>query len=447
MTRQTIRLTVLLAALIVITGCTSALAPEEEATPTPIPTPIVPTNPTYTVERGKVIDELQVSGRIAPIVEEELFFRAAGYVGAVYVETDDWVQEGDLLAELETTDLQNQLTQARTDLEAAQFSTDKQLIEAQANLKIIELRLAQARARLPDLTAAEIALRQATRDEADAAYEYEKAKNRPWEWKYETVQKAYTDAWQYAKDNLDIVQANYDRVVAEQYASGLELTILETEVELARIRLEEVEAGFDLQRMELTVKRLEDQLADASIVAPFDGQALSVRTYEGRMVNAYAKAIVIAKPDKLEVSADIRDRQELEKLAEGMPVTVELVSRPGETLTGHIRRLPYPYGGGSQSASADAEEQDRSTRIALDATAAGAGFEIGALMRVTIVLERKDGVLWLPPQAIRTFEGRRFVLVQQGEAQMKVDVKIGVKGEDRWEIEEGLTEGQVIIGQ
>ena len=72
---------------------------------------------------------------------------------------------------------------------------------------------------------------------------------------------------------------------------------------------------------------------------------------------------------------------------------------------------------------------------------------MGDLMRVTIVLERKSDVLWLPPQAIRTFEGRRFVLVQQGEAQMKVDIKIGVQGEERWEIEEGLTEGQVVIGQ
>ncbi len=435
------------AILLIITNCTSAPSPEEEATPTPIPTPIVPTNPTYIVERGEVVDKLQVSGRITPVTEEELFFRAAGYVGMVYVETDDWVQQGDLLAELETTDLENQLTQAKTDLEAVQFNAARRLVEAQAELKIVELRLEQARVRLPDLTAAEIALRQATQDEADAAYEYEKAQNRSWEWQYETVQNAYTDAWQYAKDNLAIAQANYDGIVAEQYASNLELTILETEAELARMRLNEIEAGFDLQRMELSVKRLEDQLADARIVAPFDGQATLVRAYEGRMADAYDKLIVIAKPGELEVSADIRDRQDLEKMAEGMSAVIELSSRPGETLAGHIRRLPYPYGSGGQTASAGAEEEDKSTRIALDAPSAEAGFEMGALMRVTIVLERKDDVLWLPPQAIRTFEGRRFVLVQQGEAQMRVDVKIGVKGEDRWEIEEGLTEGQIVIGQ
>jgi multidrug efflux pump subunit AcrA (membrane-fusion protein) len=68
-------------------------------------------------------------------------------------------------------------------------------------------------------------------------------------------------------------------------------------------------------------------------------------------------------------------------------------------------------------------------------------------MRVTALLERKSDVLWLPPQAIRTFEGRRFVVVQDGAAQRRVDVKIGIEGADRLEIGEGLSEGQTVIGQ
>jgi len=68
-------------------------------------------------------------------------------------------------------------------------------------------------------------------------------------------------------------------------------------------------------------------------------------------------------------------------------------------------------------------------------------------VRITVVLERKEDVLWLPPQAIRTFEGRKFVVVQEGEGQLRVDVKVGIESEDRVEIEEGLTEGQIVIGQ
>jgi multidrug efflux pump subunit AcrA (membrane-fusion protein) len=61
------------------------------------------------------------------------------------------------------------------------------------------------------------------------------------------------------------------------------------------------------------------------------------------------------------------------------------------------------------------------------------------------VLEQKEDVLWLPPQAIRTFEGRKFVVVQEDGFQQRVDVKVGIEGDDRTEIEEGVEEGQIVV--
>jgi multidrug efflux pump subunit AcrA (membrane-fusion protein) len=97
--------------------------------------------------------------------------------------------------------------------------------------------------------------------------------------------------------------------------------------------------------------------------------------------------------------------------------------------------------------TASIEDEDTSTRVSVDSTASNAQFEEGDLVRVTVVLERKDDVLWLPPQAIRTFEGRQFVVVQEGDGQLRVDVKVGIESEDRVEIEEGLEEGQIIVGR
>jgi len=67
-------------------------------------------------------------------------------------------------------------------------------------------------------------------------------------------------------------------------------------------------------------------------------------------------------------------------------------------------------------------------------------------MQIKVVVERKDDVLWLPPQAVRTFEARTFVVIQNGETQQRVDVKVGVESQDRVEIEAGLNEGQIVIG-
>jgi hypothetical protein len=72
---------------------------------------------------------------------------------------------------------------------------------------------------------------------------------------------------------------------------------------------------------------------------------------------------------------------------------------------------------------------------------------LGDLARVTVLLEHKEDVLWLPPAAIRTFQGRDFVIVQDADQQRRADVRLGLESVERVEILEGLEEGQVVIGQ
>jgi multidrug efflux pump subunit AcrA (membrane-fusion protein) len=67
------------------------------------------------------------------------------------------------------------------------------------------------------------------------------------------------------------------------------------------------------------------------------------------------------------------------------------------------------------------------------------------MIKITVVLQKKDDVLWLPPQAIRSFEGRKFVVVQEGALQQRVDVKTGIISSEKVEIIDGLKEGQIVV--
>ena len=96
-------------------------------TPTPIPTAIVPIKPTYTVKRGEIVDELEFSGRIAPVVEEDLFFRNSGRVRAVFYKRNDFVEEGQVIAELEIDPLERELESAELELERSQVRLDQAL--------------------------------------------------------------------------------------------------------------------------------------------------------------------------------------------------------------------------------------------------------------------------------------------------------------------------------
>jgi hypothetical protein len=146
----------------------------------------------------------------------------------------------------------------------------------------------------------------------------------------------------------------------------------------------------------------------------------------------------------MEVSAELVSNQ-MEDLSEGMVAEIFLTSRPGVTLAGSVRQLPYPYGSGGRGQTV--EDMDKSTRITIDASPTEAGFAMGDLVRVTVELERKADVLWLPPQALRIFDGRRFAVLQDGDVQRRVDVEVGIETPDRVEIESGLEEGQTVVGQ
>ncbi|MBN1812275.1 MAG: biotin/lipoyl-binding protein [Anaerolineae bacterium] len=449
---------VLLIALAVLVGCTCAPAQGGDATPTPIATPVVPDKPTYVVQRGEVAKVLEFTARVSPISEEELFFRVSGYVGEVFVERDDWVKAGDLLAELEVSDLKNQLLQAEAALGSTISSNEQQIAEAQASLRTAELNLAIAEASdpAPQIVFAEVSLERARMSLADAQEAYNEAWDaaRDWElnvkWRkagLEAERESTERGLKEAQLSLRVAEADYQQALQNLQVHAYNVQIREQEVALVQLRLEKLESGLAIEEMRLNVERLKAQLDDARLIAPFDGQVLLVTTAEGRAVTAYKPVMVVANVDALEVSTQL-DADEMEELQEGMEVICEPVGRPGQEFAGYIRRLPYPYGGGSIVGTT--EDEDQSTRIALEQDPEELGLELDDRVHVTVVLERKADVFWVPPQAISQFEGRRFIVIQDGDRQRTVDVNVGIEGTERVEIEgvtEELVEGWVVIGR
>ena len=415
----------------------------ESATPTPIPTSVVPTNPTYEVQRGDVVRLLQFSGRVAPVLEQELFFKTGGWVDTVYVRRNDVVQEGDLLAELEVTDLKNQIIQKEAELTSVQMDYARRMTEAANNVRAAELNLAKLQASASD--AATLSARQnierARTRLAEAQDEYNKSLDRSWE--REEVRVGYAKGVQDAQWNLEMAEAQYRDVMRGIQRTQYDIEMAQMNLDLALLRESEVEAGLDITRTVLSLNRLQDQLNDALIVAPFEGVVLQINVMEGRQVQGYTPMLVIADPSALEITADLQDSEKSE-LSEGMELVAEFLNRPGEQFPALIRRLPYPYsGGGRTGGAADTDSSVRITLVGVDP--ASAGYIIGDRFRMTVELERSEDTLWLPPQAVRTFEGRSFVVSQEGGGQRRVDVRLGIRSPERVESLEGVTEGQLVI--
>ncbi len=447
-TLQTASISISILFGLILSGCNNPTTDTVAPTSTPIPTARVPRQPTYTVSRGLVTKELNFLSRIQPIEDEQLAFEVDGRVSKTFFKSGDGVQAGAVLAELDTSDLKNQIQQGEVEYSTSQLvlsrtlSTFTETLQfAQVDLSIAQLRYQQAQAK--DFSAS-IALNQqeivrAQKLVADANTGLNSARNTPAD---RDMIPGFEKILQDAQINLSRAQANLQDLLQAQKQHQFDISIMSKEVERQRLNVSKIKNSIDpnLERAvevnRLTLERLQAQLGRAQIIATFDGKITAQRLTIGGNVRALEPVIVVAKPGGLEAAAEL-STERLQDLSTGMPVSITLNNVPGKTFIGEIRRMPPTGGNAASNINAD-----KSLRISVKEIEQ---LKDGDLARCNIVTARKESALWLPPQAIRNFQGRRFVVVKDTEGERRADVKLGLQGEDRVEVLSGVLEGQVVI--
>ena len=340
-----------------LSACGSGQA-VSESTPTPFPTPV---RPTFTVQRGDLVVEAKLSGRVVPLASETVYFQITGQVREVYANVNDVVKEGQLLGELaEAQELRGQADETRRTIRRAQI-----------DLEIAQLTLEQFRS---------------------------------------------------------------------QGRAENEIKIQELQVELAQMKLDEVLQSLGIDPNSPVLDELDAQVAQARAFAPADGTIIAAVNV-GRNVTPTTPAFVLGDPDELEVVANIdasKGDTEVREMFEGMPVTVTLDANSEVKLTGTIRQLPSPYGTGTSDEGV--------IHVVLDSSPSASTYQTGDNVTVNVLLASKEGVLWLPPDAIRSAGGRTFVIINSESGPQRVDVELGLQTRDRVEIISGLEDGQVVVG-
>lgn len=242
-----------------------------------------------------------------------------------------------------------------------------------------------------------------------------------------------------AQIDLEIAQLTLEQF-RSQGRSETEIKIQELQVELAQMKLDEVLQSLGIDPDSAVLDELDAQVAQARAFSPADGTIIAAVNV-GRNVTETTPAFVLGDPDKLEVVADLdasKGNEEVSEMFEGMPVMVTLDANPEMKLTGTIRQLPSPYGTGASDEGA--------IHVVLDDPPSANTYQTGDKVTVTVQLASKEGVLWLPPDAIRSAGGRTFVIINSESGPERVDVEMGLQTRDMVEIVSGLKESQVVVG-
>jgi len=336
MLRRSLCAKVLLALIFLITACRRTDIPPVASTPISVPGI---TSLTYVVQRGNVTKTLEFTGRISPLEEVPLYFKTGGYVERVLVRPGDRVKAGDLLAELDAESgldgSQNQIALAELNLAVAQARLTQAkdantyaIARAEMALMLAQEQLARTRARQATYTAATVRARvakeQAEAQLAWAQTQYQQALARSWE--SQEVRDASALALQQVQGNLEIAQAQYNQAIADEQAYQHELKVQEIAVKQAELELGQLKKGID-PVLAIEVRRAQQVLEwlkeGSQIVAPVDGEVISLSIYPGRPVESFRTAIAIANSSTVEVSAGLSNGQ-LENMTEGQKATITL---------------------------------------------------------------------------------------------------------------------------
>ncbi|HYF79789.1 MAG TPA: efflux RND transporter periplasmic adaptor subunit [Symbiobacteriaceae bacterium] len=112
-----------LAALTLTTpGCGLLPKEEEEAAPALAAPPVKTEKAIYTVKKGSIEEKVSLRAIWAPVRGQDLFYKNGGRVKAVYVQSGDKVQQGQVLAELFADDAEFQLAKAEIALEKVKLA-------------------------------------------------------------------------------------------------------------------------------------------------------------------------------------------------------------------------------------------------------------------------------------------------------------------------------------
>lgn len=364
--------------------------------------------PTAAVHRGDVSFDAYAKGELMGGNSEMLMVpmvAASSLVVTALRESGELVKEGDVVAQIDTTEQEFNLKEAEADMAEA----DQQVIQAQANAEAAaedaRLALIQARGELKQAELLNRANETKSRIEArQNEMSLEAARER-----LATLEKDLPDRIATAKAGIAI-----------QMATQMKAKMV---TEMAR---------RNIQSMTLKAKT-SGYVARQPNTGGIMFYGTSVPTVQvGDTVRAGLPLVQIPDMRDWVVSARMSELDRAH-IAVGQKAIITVVALPGRTFTGRVLDIGGVSGG--------AYDRYFQCRIAFDKPVPE--LRPGMSARAVITTEVMKNVLWIRSQALFDSGGRKFVYVKSGESFSPVDVKLVQRSESQAVIE-GLKEGQLV---
>jgi RND family efflux transporter MFP subunit len=272
-----------------------------------------PRTVTTTRPQQQTVSDVTLPATVAAYQAAALYSRVSGYVKAWHAELGQQVRAGEVLAEIDTPELDQELLQARADLgiaRAAVAQADAELREAQAGLEQAQADHARSQA---DVELADSRLRR---------------------------RAILLDKQAVSQDDYDLAVRDRAARQAELAASEAGITLQTASVGTRQAVVASRQAA--LESAEANVRRLEQLQSFQRISAPFDGVVIRRAAEVGTLVtagNSAASEVLfeVAQTDRVRVQVQV-PQSEAAGVTVGSAVTVHIPEHPDQSIAAAVTR-------------------------------------------------------------------------------------------------------------
>jgi HlyD family secretion protein len=431
------------------------------------------------VEKGSISTSVEETGQVASRNIVELGFGPSGVVADVFVEEGSFISRGDVIARLDTRELeayikqtQGQIAQASSglsrvsdiynidvqqkmlentelDLELAKAKYDKYLDINDYNLEKSFLAL-EIRELMYDLSnETEYYLSKERREAVDFHEDMATGQEDIVNAQYKRNLYSQETQTELEDINKDIAKLDHNIAVLElqnfEDDMGSQLEKLEKGFEISKIQLEQTQKNrsYDIRLYNGQIMQAQGayeiakyNLEKASIVAPFDGVVTRLPFKSGQMALPQGgDTVEIVDMKDLKINVGINE-VDIVDIKVGQKSFVDFDGIPDEKFDGEVAKI-YP----------GPKVIDGVVVYSVDVRfAANEKVFLGMTANVEIITEEKDDALSIPIIAVVYKDNKRYVRIKSGDDKIEMrEITIGIQSDTDVEIVSGLTEGETIV--
>lgn len=234
---------------------------------------------------------------------------------------------------------------------------------------------------------------------------------------------------QAAETSLRKSQKDYERT-EKLFTSG---DVADVELEGYRLAYHAAEAQHASASAALKFARR--QLEDTRIKSPISGVVASKRVETGEMVSPGKEVANVVDVSSVKVTMSIAE-DEIAKLRLRQPAVIRLDSRPGEEFAGTV------YSVGSKS---DMPSQHTYPVEIIVANRGARSLKVGMFVRVDIRVNNAERALTISKESVLNEDASPSVFVVDEKVARLRPVKLGIRAGDRYQVLDGLHEGDLVI--